>query len=39
LVVGVQGLLSICKIVKYKALISFWGLVVYDRMIVDLFAG
>jgi hypothetical protein len=36
LVVGLEGLSSICKIVEYKVLISFWDLVVCGGTIVDL---
>jgi hypothetical protein len=34
--VGLEGVFEYCKIVEYKVLISFWDLVVSDRMIVDL---
>jgi hypothetical protein len=34
-----EGLSSICKIVEYKVLISFWNLVVCDGTIVGLVAG
>jgi hypothetical protein len=36
LVVGLEGLFRYCKIVEYKVLISFWDLVVYNGMIMDL---
>jgi hypothetical protein len=28
-----EGLSSICKIVEYKVLISFWNLVVFDGVV------
>jgi hypothetical protein len=36
LVIGLEGLSSICKIVEYKVLISFLDLVVCAGTIVDL---
>jgi hypothetical protein len=37
--VGLRGSFEYCKIVEYKVLISFWDLVICDRMIVGLVAG